>query len=134
MRLISGDLESKVDQPRKSQTRSRDFLGRARCKYSAYVQCARGFNNTSSLFPYSLQLPPLISLLPAWYIDRPTSTAAARPVSTYVGALARARFFVYVLRFVVSRYAHFQIRMHKPISLFLSHSASCIPLGESNLY
>lgn len=97
------------------------------------MSSVRGFNNTSSLFPYSLQLPPLISLLPAWYIDRPTSTAAARPVSTYVGALARARAFlcVRVLRFVVSRYAHFHIRMHKPISLFLSHSASCIPLGES---
>lgn len=132
MRLISGDLESRVDQRRKSQTRSRDFLGRAQCKYSAYVQCDRGFNNTS-LFPCSLQLPPLISLLPAWYIDRPTSTAAARPAPTYVGALVRARAFlcVRVLRFIVSRYAHFHVRMYKPISLFLSHSASCIPLGET---
>lgn len=50
------------------------------------------------------------------------------PLCMWVLSCARAFLCVRVLRFV-SRYAHFHIRMHKPISLSLF--ASCIPLGET---
>lgn len=102
IRLISGDSEyfrGQGGSRRKSETRSRDFLGRARCKYPAYVQRVRGFNNASSLSSFlvlsSASSSHLASTSVVYWSTNINASGSSR--SSICGcSCARARFFVYV--------------------------------------
>lgn len=80
-----------------------------------------------SFCPLALQLPPLISLPPAWRIDRRTLVVGSS--SVYVRVRLCGCICLYVLRvlcFIIRRCA-----LSRTPTRPISHSARCTPLDES---
>lgn len=86
------------------------------------VQCVHGFNHASSLFPIlpcpSASSSHLASTSIVYWSTNTNGNGSSRCVRVCVHAFL----CVCALRFVVSRYVRFYIRVHEPISLIPLHA------------